>query len=472
MKRGIPPHLVNSFAVSLTAALMLFLAQCALVIALTAQVVLDKLNVTHLDKGLLGWTVLALAVNSFALIRAVKARHFLGLFSLWPGLEEEDHSLNETRLLAASAQQAFFHGDYAKARAFVERLGPPHEMGSLAIGRSLALDGRFEEALIALEKGGQGGSARRYLSQRRRWFFWKRSYFSRTDITWAHGSGRLAALGLAALLASCGALGMNYQFIEGAVAPIVAGFSEADFKVSVQGPFTIHYHDEAFMQETADIAREALADSLKFLDLPADSFAPGQIGLFLCADQREYLSRSPFTRAWEAASAVPSKHQIYFYKLAEKEQIFFEVVVAHELTHLCYHRIVPSNADDGWLNEGFADYMGYKFGLERNIDKTHYAPKAWLMEKHFASLKKKALPFENFLTESPRDMKDTERISTFYVQGFSIVYVLIEQYGRDDFLHFLRVFGAGKPLAQALATAYPTIRDAPALQAVWELFMR
>ncbi len=193
----------------------------------------------------------------------------------------------------------------------------------------------------------------------------------------------------------------------------------------------------SWRRQVADVAGQALTQSLDFLGLPADSFGPGQIHLFLCADQAEYLARSPFTKSWEAGSALPEKHQIYLYRFPDNQASYFEVVLAHELTHLCYHRLVPASRSDSWLNEGLADYLGYKFGLER----AHFPRQAWLMANVFNALKKEALPFDAFLTENPQTMGDDKAIDLFYIQGFSIVDVLIEQYGREPFLHFLRVFG-------------------------------
>ena len=449
-------------------AVLCFLVQSALAVALAAQAVLWRFKVPGLDLELLAWTLACMVLNGYALARAVKARHLLGLFSAWPGLPEESAAEQETRLLAVSARQAFLQDDFGRSLGLLKRLGLSHAPAELARGRSLVMQGEFEESVEALEKGGQGPAARRYLTLRRHWGLWERRYFQPRDLDWAMNSGRLGLLGLTAILLALPVLALNYQNFAKVLTPLHQGFSGADFNVSVQGHFTLHYHDDVFMHQVADVAEEALVFDLDFLGLPADSFAPGQIHLYLCADQAEYLARSPFTHSWEAASALPAKKQIYLYRLEESKRIYFEVVLAHELAHLCYLKVVADGADNSWLNEGFANYLGYKFALDR----AHYPRQAWLMANEFNRLKQKSLPFGIFLLDDPQQMKDTASIETFYTQGFSIVYVLIEEYGKEPFLRFLHYLGAGKPLAQSLQAAYPTIRNATELQAVWSLFMR
>lgn len=468
MKRQIPPDLTSAFNVSFALSVLLFVVQCALFLALAVHFVLWYFGSPDFSGAYAGWTLAAAGLNGYALSRAVKVRHLLGLFSPWPGLPEEETPENETRLLALAARQAFLHGDFAKAIGLLKRLTVTSGHVELAKGRSLVMQGEFEEAVSYLEVGGQGWAARRYLTLRRNWWLLKSRYFQPSDLDWALRPGRLALLGALALAAALVVLSFDHQFVSSIKSKINAGFSEKDFNVSVQGRFTLHYHDEAFMRQVADLAEDALAHNLAFLGLPPETFAPGQIHLFLCADQAEYLARSPFTHSWEAASAQPSSNQIYLYKLAERQRIFFEVVVAHELSHLCYHQVVKEATDDSWLNEGLADYLGYQFALDR----AHYPRQAWLQANHFNKLKEKSLPFEVFLADSPQTMKDTAAINLFYTQGFSIVYVLIEDYGKEDFLRFLRYFGSGKSLAASLQLAYPTIRNATELQAVWNLFMR
>jgi hypothetical protein len=470
LRRDLPPGLAAGYAISFGLAILLFFVQGFLAVALAGHGVLWRFRPGSFDQTLALLTLLGLALNGFALARAVKARHFLGLFAEWPGLPEEKSSTPDLRLLAISAQQAFFHRDFDRCIVLLDRFAhaTASPQVSLAKGRALVLAGRFEEALPELERGRQGSRGRRYLSQRRSFFFWTRSYFKPSDILWSENSALLAGLGVLSIALCLPLLNADFESMDAALFPKEVSFSTEDFKVATHGSFTLYYHDEVFMQRTADIADDALAGSLEFLDLPASTFGPGQIQLFLCSDQKEYLARSPYTKSWEGASALPEKQQVYLYRFPDRMRISYEVTVAHELTHLCYYKVLPGAGQNSWLNEGFADYMGYKFALER----AHYPRQAWLMNNYFVGLKNKALPFQAFLDDNPQLMGDTQQINTFYVQGFSIVYVLIEQYGRPAFLRFLRVLATGKTLADSLAACYPTIRSAGDLGAVWDLFMR
>jgi hypothetical protein len=243
-----------------------------------------------------------------------------------------------------------------------------------------------------------------------------------------------------------------------------ASFDTSAFYTETRGRLTVFYHDADFRDQASALAEAALDHDLAFLGMPGDSFAPGSVKLYLCDSEAEYRRRAPTHPSWEAAAADPQATAIYIYRFPDKEKVFFEVVMAHEIGHLCYYRMTGSNPDD-WLNEGLADYLGYDFGLER----AGIPRQAWLQDNYFRSLRVRALPFDSFFKTDPHQLPDAE-VATFYTQGFSVVYLLIEDYGRGPFLKFLRECAAHKGIDAALAAAFPTIPNIGALASVWSLF--
>jgi aminopeptidase N len=189
--------------------------------------------------------------------------------------------------------------------------------------------------------------------------------------------------------------------------------------------------------------------------------------LYLCETREEYLRRTPSAPPWEQASALPVLDSIYIHRLPPEQSIYFESVLAHELAHLLYHRFYPVAGNDAWLNEGLADYLGYAFALDR----AGFARQAWLDEHVFKQLEGQTIPFDRFFQVDPHRISNTQEVATFYRQGFSVVFMLIEHYGQEQFLTFLRAYRRGdRDVAKALAEAYPTIQNTEGLASVWSLF--
>jgi hypothetical protein len=94
-----------------------------------------------------------------------------------------------------------------------------------------------------------------------------------------------------------------------------------------------------------------------------------------------------------------------------------------------------------------------------------------LMEHAFKDLRKHSLPFKQFFQVEPHELPDAE-VETFYRQGASMVYMLIENYGKNAFLTFMDRYAATGDIDRSLAAAYPTLPSVEALGAVWGLFFQ
>jgi hypothetical protein len=246
------------------------------------------------------------------------------------------------------------------------------------------------------------------------------------------------------------------------------GFDVSGFESGARGRLVVHYHDPAFAGMVIDLADDALDHDLAFLNLPSDTFGAQEIHLFLCEDQAEYMKRSPHPVAWEAACAMPEENAIFLYKPKQtpSDEIYFQVTVAHELNHLIYHRMGVHGHNDSWLNEVLANYVGYKYAFDRN----NIPRQAWLQEHEFNRLRGHFIPFRQFFSIEPHELNRDEDVGVFYDQGSSVVYLLIEEYGRDSFLKFMKTYASGTSVDKALAVNYPSLPDLDALAAVWGLF--
>jgi hypothetical protein len=397
-------------------------------------------------------------LNTWGLARAVRNGHFLWLYSRWQAQAGGGLALQHAR-------QAYRDGDLERVILLAGKEGEPGEAASLREGaaRSLALLGRMEEAAVAFEAVG-AKEPLRWLRPRRAWGLSLKPYFRVADAAWSRRGVWLVALaaisvlGVGTYLSAVGDLGMH--------AP-GRSFNSADFEALERSAFTVHYHDRAAGEALADLAEKALVTELAFLGRSDAEIPPGSFQLFLCDSREEYLKRAPQAPAWEQAATQPESGTIYLHKLPEDERVYFEIVVAHELSHLLYHRFFPVPYNDAWLNEGLADYQGYAFALDR----AGVARQAWLRQKRFAKLAERSLPFDRYFLTDPHELKSDADVETFYRQGFSLVFLLVEHYGQKNFLRFLDAYREQRGNAtKALAQVYPTIQDESELAAVWGLF--
>jgi hypothetical protein len=400
------------------------------------------------------------AANTWALARSVKSGHFLWLFSRWP-LSAAPHPVLD------QAITAFREADLERVLLLAAKEVDTETALALraGAGRSLALLGRMSEAAEALRGLDSERARLMWLEPRRAWGRERPAYFVPQDAVWARRQFWLTLFLLFNLSILVGLL-VWLDPIPYSPAGLQA-FDVGKFETLEVGPFVIHHHDAAAARDLGALAEKALAAELEFLGREDAVIEPGAFHLYLCEDRVEYLRRAPAAPDWEEASALPEQNSIYLHKHPPEERIYFEVVVGHELSHLLYRRFIPVHKNDAWLNEGLADYQGYAFALDR----AGFPRQAWLGEHVFAKLAQRNLPFGTFFDVDPHEIKDSNDVEIFYRQGFSIVFLLVEHYGRKDFLRFLDNYRAANGSATAaLAATYPTIQNIDELAAVWGLF--
>jgi hypothetical protein len=233
--------------------------------------------------------------------------------------------------------------------------------------------------------------------------------------------------------------------------------------------FVVYSSSSDFTKRALPLAQEALNYDLEFFGLSREQTPI--ITLILSGSAEEYHRRSSgFSQSWQAGMADSSRSQIHVYDLpayrGREAMANLEVLLAHEIAHLCFAKVLPHAKNDTWLNEGLADYVGYRFALSRH----GYAMDAWLKANMFKQLLEKSLPFKTFVMSHPNGMSSDD-VKTFYLQGFSVVYVLIERYGKESFVNFLRYASQDGDLDKALRKAYPSIQGIQQLGGIWDLYM-
>ncbi|SEF64980.1 Membrane alanyl aminopeptidase Metallo peptidase. MEROPS family M01 [Actinacidiphila yanglinensis] len=153
------------------------------------------------------------------------------------------------------------------------------------------------------------------------------------------------------------------------------------------------------------------------------------------------------------------------------------VVMAHEMAHMWFGDLVTLRWwDDIWLNESFAEYMGYQI-----VSEDPGFPGAWTdygANRKFKGSDSDQRPSTHPVAPLPDDVPDTASALTnidgiSYAKGGSALRQLVTWMGREDFLagvneHFARHrFGNARlaDLIDSLASA--TGRDVPAWAEAW-----
>ena len=458
------PLLIQSLAALLLAVLM--------VVQVLFCVGLAALAVARPAFGTGPWLAplaLLLVPTYWALGRSLKAANLLWAFGRWQPLELGDFVEADRPWLEAAAL-AFEQADFERALALLDRLSEGAIRGRVRVlrGRALLWNGRWDEGLDHLSDGGEPAYLLGWLKPRRWLGLEKSAYLGPADAeralrTWP------AWVTLALVLAAmAGILAPLSGSIRGQWAALgrSRSFDVSGFQDQSRGRFTVHDHDPGMAAAIFDLADDAMDHDLAFLGRPGDLFGDREIQLFICDDQAEYMKRSPNPVAWEAGCAVPETGSIFLYRPQPNETVYFQVTVAHELGHLIYHRLGVHGRNDAWLNEGLANYLGFKYAFDRN----NIPRQAWLQEHEFSKLRGHFIPFKEFFGLEPHQLAKEQDVAVFYEQGSSLVYLLIEQYGRERFLKFLQAYADGNPVERALAMNYSSLPDMDALAAVWGLF--
>jgi hypothetical protein len=417
--------------------------------------------------------VAGLVLCDLGIWSCLRRRQFLLNFCRWQDFDDVADS-KERRALVQVARQAFMEGEFPKCLRLLERAlqeRPADNACRLNLASCMVIEGKFAEAASLVEVAGDPRSQLRYLAPSKSWTgnLSVHRPFSPGSARRARGLAPLV-LTLAALFALTGAIldheagkfGALFDRRNG------SGIQEKDFKKMESPNVVLCYHDEALAKPALDLAEDALQFDLKFFNLPETQFSAHKIKVFLCDSQKEYLTRSPFASSWEAGAAVPAKNVFYIYAKQGRLDPFFSETVAHELCHICYFQINSGIAQDSWLNEGLARYQGFAYLCQQY----HLPCSNWLKENVFKDLAKNPLPFELFLHHRPQELGTVADVHQFYNQGHSMVYVLIQYYGKDAFLKFLHNFSQTQDMNASFAGAYDTIHSLDDLHGIWTLFFR
>jgi len=228
--------------------------------------------------------------------------------------------------------------------------------------------------------------------------------------------------------------------------------------------FIVHFHkdvDTEFIKNIIDAAED-------YYDDIADALGFRRFDFWLWEDRARiyiYGDKESFRKAtnkpeWSGGCANYENKEIKTYPHAAG---FFDSLLPHELGHIIFREFVGTGRNVPlWLDEGVASYQ------EKS---KRYAAKAMVKE----SMRKKTLLSMEELVSFGRAtaLTDQETIKSFYAQSVSIIYFIINKYGKNMFIRLCRNLKKNMSLDRALKDAsFSKFRDTQELYDAWLRYIK
>jgi hypothetical protein len=185
------------------------------------------------------------------------------------------------------------------------------------------------------------------------------------------------------------------------------------------------------------------------------------------ADKETYMKKTNMP-AWSAGAANPYQKEVYTYNGSWD---LFSYTLVHELTHLIYKEYAGGRTDIPlWLDEAAAVYMEQKAhrsaleGQVRQMVKGDYIPLAKVMATTPADI--------SGTTPTQGSLGGDAYVNAFYLESFSVLHYLIQQYGTFKFSMLNRAMRGGTSFEQAFFDTYRSVKDWNDLEKKWLEFYR
>jgi len=161
---------------------------------------------------------------------------------------------------------------------------------------------------------------------------------------------------------------------------------------------------------------------------------------------------------WSAGMAACREKIINTYPLAAG---FFDTLLPHELGHIIFREFVGFNADVPiWLDEGVACFQekARRWGSARIV-------RSAIEENIF-------IPLNELSKVNLSSIQDRDLVDLIYAESASIVYFLIVEQGKYNFVKFCRALRDGKNLEKALNSTYIKYKNLKELNDAWVRYLR
>ena len=178
--------------------------------------------------------------------------------------------------------------------------------------------------------------------------------------------------------------------------------------------------------------------------------------IYIYNDAQDYLNATK-QPSWSAGLAAYREKKITTY-IADAG--FFDTILPHELGHIIFREFIGFRSDiPNWLDEGVASCQerARRFGSSKIVRRA-------LAEKRF-------VPLTELEKVSIYSSKDKDFVELFYAEAASVVYFLLTNFNRRDFVDFCTALKKGKSFNEALHEGYPRFENLDELNRQWLRFL-
>lgn len=234
----------------------------------------------------------------------------------------------------------------------------------------------------------------------------------------------------------------------------------ADWQQAKGDHFIVYYASDT------DFAKTALRKAETYYTHIADELGYPRVSNFWTWDKRAkifiYPDEASFhtgTRSPEWMQGVANYRQRSISTFAGSPN-FIDGILPHETTHLIFRDFVGFTGQVPlWIDEGVAQWQEpAKRALAKQVAR-------YLVQNGLST------PLAQLTRTDIRKEKDEEAVRDFYMQSVSVVEFMVKRGGAAAFTGFCRGLRDGKPLENALASAYPTsIANLAKLETEWKKY--
>lgn len=210
--------------------------------------------------------------------------------------------------------------------------------------------------------------------------------------------------------------------------------------------FIIYYRHSAeqyFLQQLIENAEKYYDDIADHLGFTRYQFWTwdNRAKIYLYDDAKDYL-KSTGQPDWSSGCAQVAQKTIYTFPFAKG---FFESILPHELSHIIFREFVgfDNKSIPLWLDEGVATYEG-----NVRLPTANTVVITALKEGRFIELGQLA-------KLDPQQINGKEAAELFYAESVSVIYYLLEEFGRDYFVLFCQNLRDKQDFDRALSSSYP-----------------
>ncbi|MFC1593996.1 peptidase MA family metallohydrolase [Candidatus Omnitrophota bacterium] len=237
--------------------------------------------------------------------------------------------------------------------------------------------------------------------------------------------------------------------------------AEEKWKERKSTHFVVYYKDapKDFIEDVIDAAEDYYYEITKNLGFHRKDFwlweERADIYIYLDADDYSSSTGQP---TWSSGSASYRERKISTYPLASG---FFDTLLPHELGHIIFREFVGFRAKIPlWLDEGVATYQekAKRWGARKTVKKAIDAGTF--------------IPMEELSKMGSASRLDPTQVNLFYAEATSIVYFLLTQHGRHNFIEFCRELRDGETMEDAIDHAYVRFESMDDLNTHWLRYIK